>query len=270
MDGLGWDVDAPVTASGDAHDPVGVGGDLDLNGGGGGDCCVGNARVEGTGVAEVGFVDDFDVEGVGTVVGRSVGPRQDDLVGAEGDLDCALGDVGLGSLQGADGGLDHYLIIRDHGLSFQDVGDSEQASHAGAARAMEHVWAVADLQDLAGVHHSDVVADVTGFGEVVRDHEYGKVQVADEAAEFAAEREGNALVERGKRFVQQESLGPADQGSGQSGALGLAAGDLGRAAVGQVLDAQGAEQVVDPPVAFGAGQIEDTIGDVLGHGEVGE
>ena len=235
-----------------------------------GSACVGYAGVKGAGVAEVGFVDDFSVQRVGAVVRLAVGADEDDLVGAQSDFHRAFGDVGPGSLQGADGGLDHYLIIRDHGLSFQDVGDSEQASHAGAARAMEHVWAVADLQDLAGVHDGDLVADVAGLGEVVGDHEHREVQVPDQAAEFAAEREGNALVERGKRFVQQERLGPADQGSGEGGALGLAAGDLGRAAVGQVLDAQGAEQVVDPPVAFGAGQIEDTVGDVLGHCEVGE
>ena len=41
-------------------------------------------------------------------------------------------------------------------------------------------------------------------------------------------------VERAERLVEQQHLGPVDQGPGQRDALLLAAGELGRLAVGQV------------------------------------
>ena len=81
----------------------------------------------------------------------------------------------------------------------------------------------------------------------------GQIQIADEAAEFAAEGEGDAFVEGGEGLVEQERLGAADQGSGQGGALGLAAGDPGGTAVGKVLNAERSEQAMDALLAFGAG-----------------
>ena len=144
-------------------------------------------------------------------------------------------------------------VFRASDFAPEDVGDAEEAGNAGGAGVLKHVGTGADLEDLAGVHDGDAVADVAGLGEVVGDHEHGEVQVADEAAEFAAEGEGDAFVEGGEGFVQQEGLGAADQGSGQGGALGLAAGDPGGTAVGQVLNAEGREQAVDPLLAFGAG-----------------
>ena len=73
-------MDAPVAAGGDAHDLVGVRGDLDLDGGDVGGCRVCDACVEGTGVAEVGFVGDLYIQDIGAVV-RTVGAGEDDLVG---------------------------------------------------------------------------------------------------------------------------------------------------------------------------------------------
>ena len=82
----------------------------------------------------------------------------------------------------------------------------------------------------------------------------GEIQVADEAAEFAAEGKGHAFVEGGEGFIQEEGLGATDQGAGQGSALGLAAGDLGggggsaRSRMPRVC-----EQTIDPVLAFGAG-----------------
>ena len=178
-------------------------------------------------MAEVGFVGDNDVQGVGAVVGLSVRAGEDDLVGADGDTDWAFGDVALGCLQLSDGRVHHDAVFRAKGFAFEDVGDAEEAGDAGGDGVLEHVWTVANLEDLAGVHDGNAVADVAGLGEVVGDHEHGEIQISDEAAEFAAEGEGHAFVEGGEGFVEQERLGAADEGTGQGGALGLAAGDPG-------------------------------------------
>ena len=272
VNGFGGDVDAPVAAGGDAHDLVGVRGDLDFDGGVVGACRIGDACVEGTGVAEVGFVGDLDVQGVGAVVGRAIGSGEDDLVGADGDLNRAWGDLGLAREQWADGCVDRNAVLRNDDLAFEDVGDSEEAGDAGSCvGCWSTSGAVADLEELLPASMTAMrSADVAGFGEVVGDHEDGQVQVADEAAEFAAEGQGHALVKSGEGFVQEESFGPADEGAGQGGALGLATGDPGGAAVGQVEDAEGSELVVDSLIARGAGKVEDAVGDVFGNGEVGE
>ena len=190
-------------------------------------------------MAEVGFVGDLDVQGVGAVVGRAIGSGEDDLVGADGDMNRAWGDLGMAREQWANGCMDRNAVLRNDDLAFEDVGDSEEACDAGAAGLLKHIVTIADLEDLACVHDGDVVADMAGFGEVVGDHEDRQIQVADEAAEFAAKGQGHALVKSGEGFVQEESFGPADQGAGQGGALGLAAGDPGGAAVSQVMNAKG-------------------------------
>ena len=82
-------------------------------------------------MAEVGFVGDFDVQGVGAVI-RAIGAGEDDLVGADGDTDWAFGDVGLGCLQLSDGRVHHYAVFRAKGLAFEDVGDAEEAGDAGS------------------------------------------------------------------------------------------------------------------------------------------
>mmetsp|Transcript_1026 Transcript_1026/g.2612 ORF Transcript_1026/g.2612 Transcript_1026/m.2612 type:complete len:216 (+) Transcript_1026:400-1047(+) len=94
-------------------------------------------------------------------------------------------------------------------------------------------------------------------------------QLAQLRAQLAAQRD----MQRREGLVQQQHLGLAGQRPGQGHALLLAAGQRGRPAVGQRLEAEAVDQRVDPCGVVGlqpappAGQPE---GNVLPHAEVRE
>ncbi|MCY1366601.1 hypothetical protein D9M69_535050 [compost metagenome] len=89
------------------------------------------------------------------------------------------------------------------------------------------------------------------------------VQAFDLGAHFHAQ----LGVQVGQRLVEQEQLRVARQRPAHGHALALAARELGRAAVQQVLDLQHARHLVDALVAIGLGHLAhlQREADVVGH-----
>ena len=76
------------------------------------------------------------------------------------------------------------------------------------------------------------------------DEDAGDVELVVQPAQPAAQLLAHLGVERAERLVEQQHLGLDGQRAGQRDALALAAGELGREAVGQPVELHQPQQLV--------------------------
>ncbi len=84
--------------------------------------------------------------------------------------------------QAAGGAVRSGHVARDHRQAPGRLGDAggiafEERAGVGVAGAVEDVAHLALLDDLAGIHHDDVVAELGDQAEIVRDDDDGRVQL---------------------------------------------------------------------------------------------
>ena len=87
------------------------------------------------------------------------------------------------------------------------------------------------LDDAAGVHHEDAVAERRDEAEVVADEDQAHAALGDEAVEDAEHLELDGNVERRGRLVGDQEVGLGDQHHRDHRALAHAAGELVRVGV---------------------------------------
>ena len=80
------------------------------------------------------------------------------------------------------------------------------------------------LNELAVVHHADSLADSADDPEVVRDHDHRQTVPAAKLRHEIEDLRGNADVERGNRFVEDQEAGCRSESAGNSYSLPLTAG----------------------------------------------
>ena len=100
---------------------------------------------------------------------------------------------------------------------------------------------------------------------VGHDHE-GDADLVLQADQLELHLLAQLLVERRERLVEQQDLGPLDQGAGQRDALALAAGQLVGLALLEAVEPDHGQRLLDPRADLGArhaGHLE-AVGDVLG------
>ena len=114
------------------------------------------------------------------------------------------------------------------------------------------------LEDLAGIHHCDAVAEPRHDAEVVGDIKDRRavflLQLRDEVEDVGLGRH----VEPGRRLVHDQKLGVAGEGHGDQHPLLLPAGKLVRVAVGDaggVRQVDAGEQVQDAVARLGAAEL---------------
>jgi hypothetical protein len=109
--------------------------------------------------------------------------------------------------------------------------------------------AVVDLLGGAGLDHGSLAHHGHAVGErqrlllVVGDEHRGRLRLAQDQLELAAQPRPQRCVERRERLVEQHDLGTGRERAGERDALALAAGQLVRVAVGLVLEADELERV---------------------------
>src|SRR5436190_7165071 len=109
-------------------------------------------------------------------------------------------------------------------------GRGEERARVLVPRPQENLLGIALLDNAAGLHHADPVADLGGDAQVVRDEEHREVEPG---ADVLEEREHLGLhrhVERRDGFVGDEELRLERERAGDADALALAAGELVRIA----------------------------------------
>ena len=101
----------------------------------------------------------------------------------------------------------------------------------------------ADLLDLARAHDGDAVGDGERLLLVVRDEERRDAELGLDAADLLAQLHAHLRVESRQRLVEQEHAGPGHESPGEGDALLLAARELVRVALRQVVEADHLERL---------------------------
>ena len=126
---------------------------------------------------------------------------------------------------------------------------AQQSGGVGVCRGGVEVGGGSVLDDLAGVHHGDAVADAGDDAEVVGDQQHADVEPALQVGEQIEDLRLDRDVEGGGRLVGDEQLGLARQGHRDQDALAHSARHLERVlldALGWIGDADHVEQLDGP------------------------
>ena len=122
------------------------------------------------------------------------------------------------------------------------------------------------VHDRDPVRHRERLVLVVGH-----DHE-GDPDLVLQADELELHLLAQLLVERRERLVEQQNLGPLDQGAGQRHPLALAARELVGPAQAEAVEADHGERRLDPRADLGARRAADAqaVADVVGDRHVRE
>ncbi len=123
---------------------------------------------------------------------------------------------------------------------------TEEAHHEVVGRVVVQLVGSTDLLDRAVVDDDDLVGDLHRLFLVVGDEHGGDVHLVVQPAQPVAQLLADLRVERTERLVEQQHLRLDGERAGQRHALPLAAGELRRVAVGELLEVHELEQLVDP------------------------
>ncbi len=96
----------------------------------------------------------------------------------------------------------------------------------------------ADLLDLAGAQHDDLVGQRHRLDLVVRDVDHRRAELLVQLGDLEPHLDAQLGVEVGERLVEEEHLGLAHDGPADGDALALAAGELLGPAVEQRFELQ--------------------------------
>ena len=108
---------------------------------------------------------------------------------------------------------------------------ADEGGDEGGRGLLVDVERVADLLDLAAVHHHQNIGERHRLELVVGDVDRGGVEPALQFADLDPHRDAQLGVEVRQRFVEQEHLRLPHDGAAHRDALALAAGELPRLAV---------------------------------------
>ena len=132
---------------------------------------------------------------------------------------------------------------------------ADEAGHEAVDRRVVERLRRADLLEQALVHDRDPLAHRHRLDLVVGDVDHGGLEALVEAGDLGARLDAQLGVEVGERLVHQEHGRLADDGPAERDALALAAGQLLRLAIEQLLELDGLGRLVDPPLDLGLGDL---------------
>ena len=90
------------------------------------------------------------------------------------------------------------------------------------------------LHDAAFVHEHDFVAEISGFGQIVRDEQRGLLQTRENFLQIFLQRGAHERIERAERLVEQQQFRRKHERAHQADALTLPAGKFDRIATEQI------------------------------------
>ncbi len=154
----------------------------------------------------------------------------------------------------------------------QHVLAADEAGHVGVARRNEDVARAGRLLDAALGHDHDRVGDGDRLELGVGDVDEGDAELLLHATQLAAHAQAQIFIEGGERLVEQQHARIGDQGARQCNALLLAARELGRQAVGELLELHLGQQLARlgmPRRQAGAAHLQGE-GHVVEHAAVRE
>ena len=154
----------------------------------------------------------------------------------------------------------------------EQVGMADEGGHEGIGRTRVNRLRRIRLLDDALAHHRDAVGDAQCFflimGHVNRGNADLFLDVADRPTHFHAQ----LGVEVRERLVHEQHARMHDNRTGQGDTLLLAPGQAFGQAVLIVLNADGLEHLIDPPLRIGWRHVAElqAVLDILAHGQMRE
>src|SRR5262245_658623 len=148
---------------------------------------------------------------------------------------------------------------------------ADEECHEPVGGALVNLFRRAELLQRAIAHHCDEIGHGQGLGLVVGDVDGGGAELVAQPLDLAAHGEAQPRIEIGQGLVHQEGGRIAHDGARQGDALALAARQLARIAVKQVIDLEGLGDGGDLAGALGRRHFADAqgIGDVVADRHVG-
>ena len=132
---------------------------------------------------------------------------------------------------------------------------ADEAGHELVGGPAVELHRLADLLDPAVLHDHDAVAQRHRLDLVVGDVDGRRLQPIVQLLELDAHLHAQLGVEVGQRLVEQEHLRVADDGPADRDALALAARELARLALEQLLDAEDLGGVLHALLDLGLGEL---------------
>ena len=108
-------------------------------------------------------------------------------------------------------------------LGSEVEGGVDEAFGVVFLRVVEDLVCAAVFDEFSVLHDGDVVADGADDGEVVADEDVGQSVFGLESAQQFDDFDLDGAVEGGGGFVEEDELGPQDEGAGDGDALALSA-----------------------------------------------
>jgi len=97
---------------------------------------------------------------------------------------------------------------------------------------------LAELRDPSFIYRRRVAAEQQRFGRLRGRVDHGAVAIGEKPRQLVAQALAELVIEVCERFVEEHQVGVLHQGTGECGALLLAAGQLARAAVQERVEPQ--------------------------------
>ena len=157
-----------------------------------------------------------------------------------------------------------------HQAVAEPVDRADEAHHELVGGHLVEVARRANLLDPAVVENHDLLRHLHRLFLVVRDEDRGHVDLLVQAPQPGPQLLAHRGVERAEGLVEQQHARLDGERPGERHALTLAAGELGRVAVGEAFQVDEAEQLVDPVARLVLGGLADleAEGDVVAHRHV--
>ena len=108
-------------------------------------------------------------------------------------------------------------------LGSEVEGGVDEAFGVVFLRLVEDLVCAAVFDEFSVLHDGDVVTDSADNGEVVADEDVGQSVFGLESAQQFDDFDLDGAVEGGGGFVEEDELGPQDEGAGDGDALALSA-----------------------------------------------
>ena len=166
------------------------------------------------------------------------------LVGREVEADGGVGQLGE----------DRAVVAADHGVDHVHARRADEIGDEDVLRLVVDLVRRAELLDHALVHHRDLGRHGHRLDLVVGDVDDGALELAVELLDLEPHLGAELGVEVGQRLVEQEQADLLDQRPADRDALALAAGELRRLAVEEMVDLEELRRPGDALLDLGARQ----------------
>ena len=155
---------------------------------------------------------------------------------------------------------------------FKDVDRADKLRAVAGGRVLVDFLRLADLHELTAVHNGDTPRHGHRLFLIVGHHHAGNADALKDIDHFQLHPVAQLLIQRPHWLIKQQQFRSFRQAAGQGHALTLAAGELMRFTLCELLHMHQRQHLLHPAGDFGLGQfvLLEAKGDILLHRHMGK